>query len=160
LPAHIILRTSWVYNAEGANFVRTMLRLGAERDLVRVVADQRGSPTSADDIAGAALSVAERLAAGDAGPLFGTYHMTGQGQTTWHGFAAEIFRLAAERGLKAPGLEAITTADHPTPARRPANSVLDNSKFERAFGLRLPPWQESLVRCIDAIVLQSQSSNA
>jgi dTDP-4-dehydrorhamnose reductase len=142
-PRHIILRTQWVYGAHGANFVKTMLRLGAEREVVRVVADQHGSPTSAADIAAAILELAPRLT-GSAAPAWGTYHLSGSGETTWHGFAAEIFRQAAAAGLKVPALEAIPTANYPTPARRPPYSVLDNTKFVAAFGRGLPDWRQSL----------------
>ncbi|MGQ0672581.1 MAG: dTDP-4-dehydrorhamnose reductase [Hyphomicrobium sp.] len=160
LAQHIIVRTAWVYSRDGANFVRTMLRLGAERDVVRVVADQRGSPTSADEIAAALLSIARQVANGARDDAWGTYHLTGRGETTWHGFAAELFQQTAQRGLKSPRLEAITTADYPTPARRPAYSCLDNSKIERTFGIEREPWQESLEAVIDHLVPQSEGTRA
>lgn len=142
-PQHIILRTSWVYDAEGHNFLRTMLRLGSERDVVRVVDDQHGAPTAADALAAAILDIAARLQA-RADIAWGTYHLCGGGSTTWHGFAAEIFRLAAQAGLRTPRLEAIPTSEYPTPALRPASSRLDNGKIAGAFGIALPPWQQSL----------------
>ena len=151
-PRHVILRTAWVYAPDGANFLKTMLRLGAERDALRVVDDQRGSPTSADDIAGAVLDIARRLAEGVPGTALGTYHLTNSGETTWYGFAAEIFRLAAAAGMKTPRLEAIPTSEYPTPARRPQFSVLDNAKIERVFSVRLGPWQQSLARCFEQLV--------
>lgn len=153
---HIILRTAWVYSADGSNFVKTMLRLGAERDVVRVVADQQGTPTFADDIATAILDLAGRIATDAADSVWGTYHITGSGETTWHGFAAEIFHIAAARGSRVPLLEAITTADYPTPAQRPAYSVLDTARLAETFGIRLPPWQESLQHCLDQIIAQTQ----
>ncbi len=156
LPEHVILRTSWVYSPGGANFVRTMLRLAAQRDVVRVVSDQVGSPTSADNLAGAILDIAEQIHSSPDHGKWGTYHLTGQGETTWHGFAEELFRLAAARGIKTPQLDAIPTSAYPTPARRPAYSVLDNTKIEAAFGIRLRPWQESLAHCLDELILQTQ----
>ena len=148
LAQHIIVRTAWVYSTFGSNFVKTMLRLGAERDVVRVIADQHGTPTSAEDLAGALLDVAQRVHLDSDAAPWGTYHLTGAGQTTWHGLAAEIFRLSAEAGHKVPRVEAITTAEYPLPAARPAYGVLDNAKIRTAFGIKLPPWQESLAVCV------------
>ncbi len=156
-PHHIILRTAWVYGAHGSNFVKTMLRLGAERDELGVVDDQRGSPTSARDLASAILEIAPRIAANRDPALWGTYHLTGAYETTWHGFAAEIFRQAAIRGAKAPRLKAIGTADYPTPARRPAYSVLDNTKFIDTFGFGLPDWRASLAACLNELLPPSAS---
>lgn len=147
---HIILRTSWVYGPDGTNFVQTMLRLAATRAEIGVVDDQRGSPTAAQDIARAILEIAPRIA----DPQFadwGTYHMTGRGEATWFSFAREIFRLAAARGARTPRLVAIATADYPTATRRPANSVLDNAKFDAVFGLERPDWQDSLAQCMDRL---------
>jgi dTDP-4-dehydrorhamnose reductase len=148
-PAAVILRTSWVYSPYGQNFVTTMLRLAETHDTVRVVDDQHGAPTAAADLAGAILDLAERLT-GDPG-TGGVYHLAGAGETTWRGFAAAIFAGWARRGHRVPRLEAITTAQYPTPAHRPANSRLDCSKIARVFGLRLPPWQTSLERCLDEL---------
>ena len=148
LPEHIIVRTAWVYSNYGSNFLKTMLRLGAERNVVRVVADQIGTPTSADDIAGALLDISQQVLAQGATAPWGTYHFVGSGTTTWHGFAAEIFRLSAEAGNKVPKLEAITTAQYPTPAVRPQSAVLDTTKIRNVFGIELPPWQQSLAACI------------
>lgn len=140
LPRHVILRTAWVFAAHGHNFVRTMLRLGAERPELRIVADQRGGPTPAADIAAAILAIRERaLAPGFDG--WGTYHLAGAPATTWHGFAAAIF---AEKGGAAPVLHAIVTSDYPTPARRPSNSVLDCGKIGRVFGVAQPDWRRAL----------------
>lgn len=148
-PRHLILRTSWVFGASGANFVKTMLRLGAERELLRVVADQHGRPTFAGDLAEVIIAMAEIMAPSrdEADARWGTYHVAGAGQTTWHGFAQEIF---ARRPVKAR-LEPIPTAAYPTPARRPANSVLDCTKVERIFGLRMRPWTAGLDETLAAL---------
>lgn len=160
LPQHVILRTSWVYAAHGANFVKTMLRFGRERDEMRVVADQHGAPTAAADIAAAIVAIAGRIAAGrneGADVPWGTYHFTGTGETTWHGFAESIFqRLEAATGRR-PRLQAITTADYPTPARRPANSRLDCARIRTAFGIEAPRWEDSLDRVLD-VLLSSPAS--
>ena len=145
---HIVLRTSWVYSTQGTNFLKTMLRLGAERAELGVVDDQRGCPTSAEDLAEAILTIAPRVVANRDPALWGTYHLTGAYETTWHGFAAEIFRQAAIRGATVPRLKAIATVDYPTLARRPAYSVLDNSKFIATYGFGLPDWRASLSRCL------------
>lgn len=132
-----ILRTSWVVSAHGANFVKTMLRLGRERDTLRVVADQIGGPTPAADLAAACLAAVQGLQRG-AAP--GIHHFAGTPDVSWAGFAREIFA----QGTIACRVEDITTADYPTPARRPANSRLDCSGFEAAFGLKRPDWRISL----------------
>jgi dTDP-4-dehydrorhamnose reductase len=150
-PAAVILRTSWVYSPFGQNFVTTMLRLAETRDTVRVVDDQHGAPTAAADLADAILDLIDRLTEAGGRHLGGVYHLTPAGETTWHGFAAAIFAGWARRGRRVPALEAITTAQYPTAARRPANSRLDCNKIARVFGLRLPPWQSSLERCLDEI---------
>jgi len=145
LDRHIILRTAWVYGVHGNNFVKTMLRLGRERDVLRVVDDQRGSPTFAGDIADALLVIARRVIS-EALPeeAYGTFHYTGGGAVTWHGFAEQIFDLAAPNIGRRPKVEAITTAEYPTPAKRPANSVLDCGKIGRTYGIMQRPWEESL----------------
>jgi dTDP-4-dehydrorhamnose reductase len=144
---HVILRTAWVYSPFGSNFVKTMLRLGAEREELRVVADQRGCPTAAADIAAAIV----RLAGADHG--WGTYHYSGAGPTTWHGFAEAIFAGAVARGAKVPArVTAIGTADYPTPAVRPANSVLDCSRIDRVHGIVARNWREALEDCLDALI--------
>lgn len=146
LARHVILRTAWVYSAHGSNFVKTMLRLGAERPVLRVVADQTGSPTSAADIAAAIRSIVQQVAAGNTS--WGTYHFTGGGAVTWHGFAEVIFQLAAQWRGPQPLVEAITTAEYPTPARRPANSVLDCTRIGAAFGIVPRPWRAALAEVI------------
>jgi dTDP-4-dehydrorhamnose reductase len=149
---HIILRTSWVYAAHGQNFVRTMLRVGAERDALGVVNDQHGTPTSAADIAAAVLAIADRIAAGKRDG-WGTYHYTAKQATTWHGFAAEIFEQA--NLVKSPTVDAIPTSAYPTPAARPANSVLDCRLIDIVFAPPRRPWQEGLADVLDELLQQS-----
>jgi dTDP-4-dehydrorhamnose reductase len=146
LPEHVILRTAWVYSVHGHNFVKTMLRLPAERPLLRVVADQTGSPTSAADIAEAIREVVRQIEAGKG--RWGTYHFAGAGAVTWHGFAEAIFAEAAPWRGPPPLVEAITTAEYPTAARRPANSVLDCAKIREAFGILPRPWRAALAEVI------------
>jgi dTDP-4-dehydrorhamnose reductase len=147
----IVLRTSWVYAPTGKNFVRTMLRVGAERDRLRVVADQKGCPTTAVDLADAILAIAARLRAGWRDSYAGVFHAAGTGETTWHGLAVATFEEAARFGARAPVVEAITTADYPTKAKRPADTRLDCGKLAAAFGVRLPDWRASLARTIEAV---------
>lgn len=144
---HVILRTAWVYSPHRANFVKTMLRLGAERDLLRVVDDQHGCPTAAADIATAIVGILGR--AGNTGfDAWGTYHFVGADETTWYGFAQSIFETARAYGQTVPRLEPIPTEAYPTPAKRPAYSVLDTGKLQQAFGITPPPLTESLGACI------------
>ncbi|MFO7706806.1 MAG: dTDP-4-dehydrorhamnose reductase [Desulfobacterales bacterium] len=144
LPAHLILRTAWLCGVHGQNFVKTMLKLGRERDALMVVADQHGCPTFASDLAGAVLQIYAGHREGR--PVeWGTYHYCGSGAATWHAFAEEIFEIA--RGYEALRVKAIVpipTSEYPTPARRPVNSVLDCSKIERRLGITPRPWGESL----------------
>jgi dTDP-4-dehydrorhamnose reductase len=142
---HVILRTSWVFSAHGANFVKTMLRLGAERPILRVVADQWGAPTPAGAIAEACLTIATRLIV--APHLSGTHHFAGTPDTTWAGFARAIMAAA---GLPAK-VEDIATADYPTPARRPANSRLDCGALARDFGIPRPDWRAGLAAVLAAL---------
>jgi dTDP-4-dehydrorhamnose reductase len=160
LPQAVILRTAWVYAREGKNFVLTMLNAARRAPRLRVVGDQIGCPTNADDLAAACLAVADRLLAtgphgAEAASLGGIYHATGQGETSWHGFAEAIFASAARHGWPSPPVDAIATADWPTPARRPPDSRLDCSKLARVFGVRLPPWQPSLDDAVAAICQKS-----
>ena len=149
---HVILRTAWVYSPFGANFVKTMLRLAESRDELRVVADQRGCPTSALDIAEAVIAIATRLSA-DADPaLRGTFHLTGNGEATWAEFAQEIFARSKALGGKSANVVPITTAEYPTPARRPANSRLSGEKLAETYGIRLPDWKRSTDVVIEAIL--------
>jgi len=135
----VVLRTSWVYGNHGTNFLKTMLRLRSERPELRIVADQRGAPTSADAIAEATREILKQARKGDW--RSGMYHMTAGGATTWYGFAKAIFERAGE---PAPSVIAINTAEYPTPAARPMNSVLSNEKFAAYFGFRLPEWEQQL----------------
>lgn len=152
-PRHIILRTAWVYGIHGQNFVKTMLRIARERDTVRVVDDQRGCPTFAGDLADAILELAVRLRDGRvADKGLGTFHCVNQGATTWHGFARKIFEIAALVLERKPTVEAITTAEYRTPARRPANSVLDCSRLSRVHGLTLRPWEAALAEMLGAVM--------
>lgn len=146
---HLIFRTAWVYAAHGHNFLRTMLRVGAERDELKVVADQIGTPTSAALIADI-TAIAIRS---DNGRRSGTWHLTAAGETSWHGFANEIFQQAQAGGLvdKAPKVTAITSADYPTPARRPAYSCLDTGTLVREFNVTLPTWQEGVTKTLAEI---------
>jgi dTDP-4-dehydrorhamnose reductase len=155
-PRAAVIRTSWVYSPYGTNFVRTMLRLSETQPMVRVVDDQRGRPTSAADLAEAVLVIAERLQSANGRDNAGTYHLAGEGETSWHGFAAAIFASLARRGRRVPGLQAITTAEYPTPARRPQNSCLDTSKAERIFGVQLPSWRFSLEACLDQLEMPQE----
>ena len=141
--AHAILRTSWVVSAHGRNFVKTMLRLGAEREQLTIVADQVGGPTPARAIAAACVSIAEQLAADPA--KTGTYHFSGAPDTSWADFARAIF---AEADLSC-AVEDIPTSAYPTPARRPLNSRMDCSTTESAFGITRPDWRAGLREILD-----------
>jgi dTDP-4-dehydrorhamnose reductase len=156
-PQAVVIRTSWVYSPYGHNFVRTMLRLAATQPAVRVVNDQRGTPTSASDMAAAVLEIVRQLRTDCLGEKSGIYHLAGQGETTWHDFAETIFASLARRGHRVPKVDAITTEDYPTPASRPRNSCLDSSKAHRIFRVQLAPWQESVERCLDRIVAPVES---
>ncbi len=149
-PRSVIVRASWVFSAHGSNFVKTMLRLATTRDRLRVVDDQYGCPTSADDLAAVLAAVALRLVEDPVAPV-GTYHFTNAGETTWCGLARAIFRREADAGGKAPEVEAIATRDYPTPARRPANSVLSREKLARDYGLSARPFEEALGEVLEAL---------
>jgi dTDP-4-dehydrorhamnose reductase len=154
-PRHVILRTSWVVSATGANFVKTMLRLGAERDELKVVADQFGAPTHAGDLAEAIRTILiQHLDDDDLAPT-GTFHICNAGETSWHGFAERIFARAAQDGRKTPRLHAIPTSDYPTPARRPLNSRLDQTKIARDFAIGLRPWQEASDDIVAALLARA-----
>lgn len=147
-----ILRTAWVYSPFGTNFVKTMLRLGAERDELRVVSDQFGNPTSALDIADGALAVVENLAADGDPARRGIFHMAAGGAASWAEFAEAIFAASAEVGGPVATITRIATADFPTAAMRPANSQLDSSKLERAHGVCLPQWQHSVNEVVPRLI--------
>ncbi len=153
LPRHIILRTAWVYGAHGHNFVKTMLRLAQERDEVRVVADQWGCPTAAGDIAEAILTIIN-FYTDDQALEWGTYHYCGDGPTTWQGFAEAIIAASEPYGRRRVPVHPIATTDYPTPARRPANSVLDCTKIRAAFGVAPMPWHDALQEVIKDIAHQ------
>jgi dTDP-4-dehydrorhamnose reductase len=150
---HLILRTSWVYSVYGANFVKTMLRVGNGRPEVRVVGDQQGNPTSAHDLAAAILALVVQVNTGH--QMWGTYHAAGRGDTTWHGFASEIFASASEQGYVSPRVTRITTAEYPTPAKRPANSRLDCGLLQRNFGVALPDWKDSARWCVENLLREA-----
>jgi dTDP-4-dehydrorhamnose reductase len=143
--AHLIFRLCWVYGARGQNFMLTMMRLAREREKLRVVSDQVGCPTWSRMIAETtALALKQTVAARDAGAFTGTYHLASSGVTSWQGFAQAIVNLMPAEGKKCSVVEAISTPEYPTPAKRPAYSVLACDKLECAFGLRLPHWEDSL----------------
>ncbi len=151
-PNHVILRTAWVYSPFGANFVKTMLRLAETRDALNVVADQRGSPTSALDIADAVIAIAKRLSADNDENLRGIFHLTGSGEATWADFAEAIFAGLKAKNGKVVSVGRITTADYPTPAKRPANSRLSNDKLKQTYGIVLPDWKESTKVVLDRLL--------
>jgi dTDP-4-dehydrorhamnose reductase len=142
-PHHLILRTAWVYSPFGSNFVRTMLRLAAERDEIAVVSDQWGNPTSALDIADAVLLAAGRLHGRPDFAAYGVYHLAGAGATNWSGFARHVLETSARLGGPNARVRDIATADYPTKASRPANSRLSTEKFAAAFGWHAPEWRNS-----------------
>jgi dTDP-4-dehydrorhamnose reductase len=147
---HLIFRLCWVYGARGQNFMLTMMRLAREREKLRVVADQVGCPTWSRLIAETtALALKQAVAARDFGALTGTYHLASSGVTSWQGFAHAIINLMPAEGKKCSVVEAITTPEYPTPAKRPAYSVLGCDKLEKQFGLRLPHWEESLMQVLE-----------
>jgi dTDP-4-dehydrorhamnose reductase len=151
LDQHLILRTSWVFSAHGQNFVKTLRRLAAERDELRVIADQHGRPTSAADLAGAVWRLTRERLLGAAPMTWGTYHLANADPTTWHGFAEAIVELEARRTSRRPMVHAIPATEYPTPAKRPANSVLDTSRFETTFGFGLRPFRLALRDVMDEL---------
>jgi dTDP-4-dehydrorhamnose reductase len=144
LPQHLILRVSWVFGAHGNNFVKTIVRLARERPELRIIADQHGCPTSAASIAEALLTLAQHVQQAEL--PWGTYHYTGTPATTWHGFATAIVAEASAQRLivNVPSVQAITTAEYPLPAPRPANSLLDCSRAEQMLGLVRHDWRQDL----------------
>lgn len=158
---HLILRTSWVYGSYGKNFLKTILRLAAERDSLRIVGDQVGAPTSSENIAEAVVELLDVWQPSQESQT-GTYHFTNRGETTWHGFACEIVceynRLQKTKNwplLKVDfdNISAITTSDYPTPAARPANSRLANTKLKNTFNVELPSWQQGLQQVMQTLIL-------
>lgn len=148
----VILRTAWVYSPFADNFVRKMLQLGETRAEVSVVADQRGNPTSALDVADALIEIAARLRADRAALLRGVFHITGSGEASWADVAQAIFERATQRGRAPVLVKQIKTSDYPTAAKRPHNSRLDNAKLRAAFGVALPDWRDSLASCVDRLL--------
>ncbi|MDL1983288.1 MAG: dTDP-4-dehydrorhamnose reductase [Deltaproteobacteria bacterium] len=148
LKKHVILRTAWLYGVHGQNFVKTMLRLGREKQVISVVADQFGSPTSAADLAAAILNIISRIKY-NPDITWGTYHYCGQGITTWHGFTEEILSLARQYiSIKTKDVKPISTAEYPTKATRPCFSALDCGLIKKNFGINIKPWQDSLKTAI------------
>lgn len=140
----VILRTAWVYSPFGSNFMKTMLRLARDREEISVVADQYGNPTSALDIADAILAVAANLIGNGDASKRGIFHMTAKGEANWADFAEAIFAASAALGGPSARVKRIATADFQTAAKRPANSRLDSNKLERAHGVRMPEWRDSM----------------
>ena len=152
LDRHLIFRTSWLYSARGTNFVKTVMRLAAERDELRIVDDQLGSPTCAADLAGAILAIADRLSTGEAVP-WGTYHYCGSGVTSWYGLARHVLEILVSRARMASfRITPIATAQYPTPARRPPYSVLDCRRIESHFEITRPAWQASVTKTVDRLL--------
>lgn len=149
-----VLRVAWVYSPFGANFVKTMLRLAGDREEVSVVADQLGNPTSALDIADGIIRVATNLVSDSYPELRGVFHMTASGEASWADFAEGIFAASAVRGGPSARVKRITTADYPTPAKRPANSRLDCSLIAKVHGVVLPDWRQSL----DSVIARLHST--
>ncbi|TAL85208.1 MAG: dTDP-4-dehydrorhamnose reductase [Rhodanobacter sp.] len=161
---HLILRTAWVYAAHGQNFLRTMLRVGAEREELRVVDDQHGAPTDTGLIVRASLAALDRWRPADAAQrkqLGGTHHLVASGATTWHGFATATFEQALAQGLidRAPRVLPISSAEFPTPAKRPAWSLLDNSDFQRQFEFALPDWRTGLEEVMGELVRHADGAS-
>src|SRR5262245_2284487 len=149
-PRHVIVRTSWVYSPYGRNFVRTILRLASERERLTIVADQRGCPTAAQDVANACLSLALRCASSRESGPYGLYHFAGGGEASWHEFAKTIVELA--RLPRSIEVAPIRTEDYPTPARRPIDSRLDCGALDRDFRIKPRPWREALKDTLDRLL--------
>lgn len=152
-PKHVILRTAWLFSPFGANFVKTMLRLNGERPEISVVDDQFGSPTSALDLASSVSGMIGKLSSTSPDPRsFGTFHAVNSGTTTWYGFASAIIDGAHHRGAPKGAVNAISTKDYPTKARRPAYSVLSADKLANVYGIRLRSWHDALSDCLDRLI--------
>ena len=151
-PRHIILRTSWVYSPYRKNFVKTILRLTAERDTLSIVADQRGCPTVARDVAKACFEIALQCAAAPERTPYGVYHFAGEGEATWFEFATAIVNLAGDRLGRSPQILPIKTSEYPTPAARAADTRLDSTAVFRAFGVKPRPWRQALQETIDCLL--------
>lgn len=149
-PRSVVLRTAWVLSSHRANFLKTMLRLAAERPTLRVVGDQHGCPTSARDIAAALKTIALKMIANANAPT-GVYHFVNDGETTWAGLATEIFSLSAALGGPSATVESIPSSDYPTPARRPTNSRLSTEKLYRDYGIAARTWQAAVAEIVTAL---------
>ncbi|WP_046117083.1 dTDP-4-dehydrorhamnose reductase [Ensifer aridi] len=152
-PRHVILRTAWVFSEHGTNFVKTMLRLAAERPLIKIVSDQKGSPTAARDIASTIKLIACRLLE-DRGAHFGTYNFVNSGEATWYDLGVELFEQQGIAGFGVPVLQAIRTSEYPTPARRPSNSRLSTEKLSHDYGIQPQRWQAALSETLRALQKQ------
>ncbi|MBO1358737.1 dTDP-4-dehydrorhamnose reductase [Acetobacter sacchari] len=151
-PQAIILRTSWVYSAHGKNFVRTMINAGAKNPALKVVGDQRGNPTSSDDLAAAILQILTLIERdGWRDDYAGVYHACGTGEATWHQLAVFALQEASSHGQAMPEVAAIATSDWPTPAKRPADSRMDNSKLVSVFGVSMPDWRASVSEVVTTL---------
>jgi len=155
---HVILRSSWIYSVYGRNFLRTTLRLAAEREELRMVADQFGCPTATIDLAEAILVVVRRMS--EKASIAGTFHFAGAGCTSWHGFAEEIVRRQAFFTGRTPKVTAITSAEYPSAAKRPANCELDSSRFYSTFGFRARPWQERVGEIVAQLLARTKAVEA
>lgn len=157
----IILRTSWVYSDHGKNFAKTMIAAGQKMPVLRVVADQRGTPTAACDLAHAILRITDQIHQNGWKPEYrGVFHATGAGGTTWYDFACAIFEEASKRGYQPPQVQPIATAEWPTPTRRPPDSRLDCTKLEKIFGIRLQDWEHALRKTVTVELLKTASTNS
>ena len=154
-PRHVILRTAWIISPHGVNFAKTMLRLAEERRVIRVVDDQRGCPTSAADVAAALIAIIGRLITEADAPV-GTFHFVNDGEASWCDLARAVFHTRARNGPAAPVVEAISTADYPTPARRPANSRLSTAKLRRDFAIAPRPWRKDPNEVVEAILAKTE----
>jgi len=156
LTEHVIIRTAWLYGVHGNNFVKTMLNLGMKNKVIRVVADQYGSPTSASDLAEALWKITTRLLT-DGKKAWGTYHYAGYGVTTWHQFSETIFEYAKQyQTFKIEHIDPITSTQFGSPAKRPRYSALDCSHIEKILGIKSKPWQESLARIINRLYTENK----
>lgn len=151
VPHGVVLRSGWVVSPHRNNFIKTMLRFGAERPVLRVVDDQHGCPTSAKDLAAAAAKIALRLVDDPAAPT-GIYHFANEGETTWYGLALHVFAVAARHGGPSPRVDAITSAEYPTPVTRPANSLLSTARVTEDFGIVPRPWQDATAEIVGALL--------
>lgn len=152
---HVILRTSWVFGAHGGNFLKTILKLAQEREVLSIIADQYGAPTSARLLADATAEIAQKLLNGETGK-FGTYHLAGAGETTWHGYATKVVELAYQLGIKtkvrAIDIQPIPTEAYPLPAPRPKNSKLSTDKIKASFGIGISDWSVDVEQVLKHLI--------